>query len=312
MLLLQNGDKVEVLPIAEIDFNSFAADQPRIVDYSAKWLADSFAYNNTPRIIPAKLSEATAKKVRQCALGAWNVIGCQDYARVDFRLDGNDNVYILEVNPNPDISPDAGFAAAIVAGGVSYDKFIDILLNNAVTRLTQKSGQNGKSPLKTAKTNRKSLTIRRISAEDRDMILSILEKTEFFRPNELKIAEEVLDDSIAKGPGGDYQSFTAVDNGKVVGWICFGQTPCTLGTFDVYWVAVAPEQQGSGIGAELMSYITEIIKNKDGRLIVVETSGLEKYVSTQKFYEKLGYRVACRVKDFYAAGDDKLIYTKYL
>jgi D-alanine-D-alanine ligase len=137
--LLQQNNEVQVLPIAEIDFSAFGTNKPKIVDYSAKWHADSFAYNNTPRIIPAQLSEETVSLVRQYALAAWHAIGCQDYARVDFRMDNNEQAFVLEVNPNPDISPDAGFAAALEAGGISYKKFIETLLDNALTRNSNKS-----------------------------------------------------------------------------------------------------------------------------------------------------------------------------
>jgi len=133
--VLQLNSKVEVLPIAEIDFTAFEADRPKIVDYDAKWRVDSFAYNNTPPIIPAQLSAPVAQLVCRCALAAWYEIGCRDYARVDFRMDDNDNVFVLEVNLNPDISPDAGFAAALVAGGITFEEFIDILINNALSRL---------------------------------------------------------------------------------------------------------------------------------------------------------------------------------
>jgi D-alanine-D-alanine ligase len=132
--LLQQNGKVQILPIAEIDFGAFDENKPRIVDYSAKWLEDSFAYNNTPRIIPAQLSEKTANLARQYALAAWDAVGCQDYARIDFRMNNNEQIFVLEVNPNPDICPDDGFAAALTATGISYEKFIETLLNNALMR----------------------------------------------------------------------------------------------------------------------------------------------------------------------------------
>jgi D-alanine-D-alanine ligase len=132
-LLQQNGE-VKILPIAEIDFSAFDMDRPRIVDYSAKWEVGSFAYNHTPQIIPAQISEKASELVRQYALAAWNATGCQDYTRVDFRMDDNEQVFVLEVNPNPDISPDAGFAAVLTAAGISYERFIEILLDNASMR----------------------------------------------------------------------------------------------------------------------------------------------------------------------------------
>ncbi len=133
--ILQLNGKVEVLPIAEIDFAAFDAGRPRIVDYDAKWRTDSFAYNNTSRIIPAHLSGRIAQMVRRCAIAAWHQIGCRDYARVDFRMDDKDNIFVLEINLNPDISPDAGFAAALEAGGITYQEFIEMLINNALLRL---------------------------------------------------------------------------------------------------------------------------------------------------------------------------------
>ena len=132
--VLEIDGEVRVLPIAEIDFSAFAANSLKIVGYSAKWHADSFGFNNTPRILPARLSEKTARLVREYAIAAWKAIGCQDYARVDFRMDSEERLYALEVNPNPDISLDAGFAAALGAGGVSYERFVGTLIDNALKR----------------------------------------------------------------------------------------------------------------------------------------------------------------------------------
>lgn len=132
--VFESDNEFSVLPLAEIDFSAFDKEQVKIVDYAAKWISDSFAYNNTPRIIPAPLSESTAELVRRYAKNACEVIGCNDYARVDFRLDENEKPYIIEVNPNPDISPDAGFSAALNAAGISYKTFVETVLNNAQRR----------------------------------------------------------------------------------------------------------------------------------------------------------------------------------
>ena len=99
-----------------------------------QWLSDSFEYNNTPRIIPAPLSKRAAKLVHDCAIETWRALGCRDYARLDFRMDDAERPFVLEVNPNPDISPDAGFAAALAAAGLTYDSFVNTLLENAHDR----------------------------------------------------------------------------------------------------------------------------------------------------------------------------------
>lgn len=153
-----------------------------------------------------------------------------------------------------------------------------------------------------------SISIRPVKAKDKDAIMNMLVETKFFRPDEITVAEEVLDDSILCGPDGEYRSFVAVEKNEVIGWVSFGPTACTIGTFDVYWIAVSPKVQNKGAGRKLMNYATEQIKKCGGRIIVVETSGLSRYLPTQRFYEKLGYSKDACLKDFYAPGDDKLIY----
>jgi len=155
-----------------------------------------------------------------------------------------------------------------------------------------------------------AIEICRTCPQDRDAILSILEKTNFFRSHELLIAEEVLNDALAKDHEGDYQSFVAKQGQNTIGWICFGLTPCTVGTFDIYWVAVEPEKQRCGVGLLLMQFATNIIENQKGRKIVVDTSGSPRYESTRRFYEKMGYHAEARLRDFYDLGDDKVIYVR--
>jgi len=132
--VLQREGRLQVIAIAEIDFSKFDDDQPRIVDYSAKWQPESFAYNNTPRIIPAQISAQTAEIVEKSSLQACRLTGCSGYIRVDFRMDKDEQPYILEINPNPDISPDAGFAAALAFRGIKYEKFVEILLESAINK----------------------------------------------------------------------------------------------------------------------------------------------------------------------------------
>jgi len=95
-----------------------------------------------------------------------------------------------------------------------------------------------------------------------------------------------------------------------VGWVCWGPTPCTLGTFDIYWLGVAAAWQGRGIGRALTAFAEQAITERGGRLFVVETSSRETYAPTRRFYEALGYREAGRIPDFYGPGDDRVIFIK--
>jgi D-alanine-D-alanine ligase len=312
--ILQRGDRVEVLPVAEIDFSAFGREHPRIVDYSAKWLTDSFGYQNTPRIIPAPLRPRLAERVRRVSLDAWFAVGCSDYARVDLRLDARGRVAILEVNSNPDIGPEGGLDAALDAAKIPYDDFLRIILDNAARRLEKAEPRHPK-PLAPppAKVGCRDVHIRRALRSDRVAILTMLSQTGFFRADELEIAREVLDEALEKGEGGPYQSFVAQDEkGRPAGWVCFGPTPCTLGTYDLYWIVVDPSRQSRGLGKVLMAFAERSVSDRGGRLVVVETSGQSRYAPTRQFYHKLGYKEDSRIHDFYAPGDDKIVYTKRL
>ena len=152
--------------------------------------------------------------------------------------------------------------------------------------------------------------VRPAGREDKEAVMAIIKRTKFFRPEEINIAEEVFDDSVSGDPEVSYQSFVAREAHKTIGWVCFGPTPCTVGTFDIYWVAVDPENQKNGVGTSLVQYAAAIIKSLKGRMIAVDTSGSQRYLPTRQFYEKLGYCKEACIKDFYAVGDDKVIYIK--
>ncbi|MBE0534142.1 MAG: GNAT family N-acetyltransferase [Phycisphaerae bacterium] len=154
--------------------------------------------------------------------------------------------------------------------------------------------------------------IRQARPEDRASVLGLLKRTDFFRPGELTIAAEVYDEAIAAGAGGDYQSFVAREVHETIGWVCWGPTPCTVGTFDIYWLAVDPDSQRGGVGRSLVHFAENAIKNRGGRLIVVDTSGSARYEPSRRFYEKMEFVKEGQIADFYAVGDDKVIYVKRL
>ena len=125
------GDPPQALPLAEIDFSAFSDPYACIVSFAAKWDEGSFEYRNTPAICPAQVTADLARRIRAVAEKAWWATGCQGYARVDVRL-GEDGVpYVVEVNCNPDISPDAGFYRAALAGGYSYEQMVVNILQTA-------------------------------------------------------------------------------------------------------------------------------------------------------------------------------------
>ncbi|HEX6105982.1 MAG TPA: GNAT family N-acetyltransferase [Gemmatimonadales bacterium] len=151
--------------------------------------------------------------------------------------------------------------------------------------------------------------LRHLTAADRGRIEEITRAVGVFRDDEIPVALEVFDGAVAGSP--DYLALGAEVEGRLAGWICWGPTPCTLGTFDLYWMAVAPDLRGAGIGTALLHRMEQRLVGA-ARLVVVETAGRPDYAPTRSFYEARGYRRTAVIPDFYAPGDDQVVYTKQL
>jgi ribosomal protein S18 acetylase RimI-like enzyme len=155
-------------------------------------------------------------------------------------------------------------------------------------------------------------TVRPMVARDKPTTMDILRVIREFTPEEVAVAEELIDAYLEASSSSGYLVFVAEVNSVVTGYVCYGPTPLTKGTWDVYWVAVDPGGQRQGVGRALMSFAEGKIKESQGRLVIVETSGRPDYDKTRRFYRSLEYRVAARIVDFYSPGDDKLILEKRL
>ncbi|MBN2239224.1 MAG: GNAT family N-acetyltransferase [Dehalococcoidales bacterium] len=154
--------------------------------------------------------------------------------------------------------------------------------------------------------------IRPIVKEDRLHILNILKNTPEFSVEEVQVAVELIDLYLEKGESSGYLIQVAQVDFAAAGYICYGPSPMTTGTWDVYWIAVDPGKQRLGIGRSLLEYAENEIRKSSGRMIFIETSAKESYKKTRDFYESLQYREVARISDYYAPGDDKLILQKCL
>ncbi len=131
--LLAVAGGVIVLPPAEILFLNYPPDKLKMLDYRAKWVEDSFEYENTVRTLKIKTQDAgLADRLRETALACWRLFGLRGYARIDFRVDAQGQPWVLEINANPCLSPDAGFAAALEHAGIPYSEAIDNILHDAL------------------------------------------------------------------------------------------------------------------------------------------------------------------------------------
>jgi D-alanine-D-alanine ligase len=126
---------LQCLPLAEIEFRADGGSRWPIVTYEGKWSAGSAADRATPVRCPADIEPPMAGSIRAAALAAYQLTACRDYARVDLRTDRSGNIFILEVNANPDAGPNAGLARALAAAGVEYESFVDRLISTAAARI---------------------------------------------------------------------------------------------------------------------------------------------------------------------------------
>ncbi len=149
-------------------------------------------------------------------------------------------------------------------------------------------------------------------AGDKPALMQILRNTPEFKPFEVAVAEEVIDAYLNDPEGTGYFTLVAEDGGEIAGYICYGETPCTVGTWDIYWIAVDRSKRRRGIGKILSDTAEAAIKKAGGRLAIIETSSTPLYENTRNFYLRRGYETVARIPDFYTPGDDKLILRKRL
>jgi len=153
--------------------------------------------------------------------------------------------------------------------------------------------------------------VRPLRPTDREPLRQLLIATGMFTEAEVEIALELIDVVLHGDDQEDYIINVVEDSGTVLGYYCIGPTPATQGTFDLYWVAVAPEQQGRGIGGTLTAHAEDLVRSLGGRLLIAETSSQPRYEKTRRFYLRHGYHEVARIPAYYRPDDDLVVYGKY-
>ena len=155
--------------------------------------------------------------------------------------------------------------------------------------------------------------IRPIEPGDREAIRALIAGTRAFKPFEVDVAMELVDVALTNKEQEDYHPYVLTEeDGTVVAYACFGKNAMTAGTFDLYWIATRADRMGKGYGRTILSFVEAEVLRRGGYLLVIETSSQESYGSTREFYEKVGCTLAAQLPDYYAKGDDKLIYLRRL
>ena len=150
-----------------------------------------------------------------------------------------------------------------------------------------------------------------VKASDVEAVRALVAETGFFNAEEVAIAVELVEETLQRGKSSGYEFVFAdhpdIENG-LLGYTCYGHIAGTESSYDLYWIAVLPSQQGRGTGTRLMRESERLALKAGATQMWLDTSGRDQYISTRAFYERLGYQKAAVLKDFFAPGDDKVIY----
>lgn len=157
----------------------------------------------------------------------------------------------------------------------------------------------------------RKVSLAAVPAGKRNRVAEILKSSRLFRDDEVDVALELFDQSVHDDR--DYVFVGAYDTtGELTGFACYGPTPDTDRTYDLYWIAVDQAAQNAGSGTTLLEEVERRLQEQDARMVVVETSSRPDYEGTRNFYLRRGYKEAARVKDFYGPSDGRVIFTKRL
>jgi len=151
-----------------------------------------------------------------------------------------------------------------------------------------------------------------VAPGDAAAVGALVSATGFFSAEESAIAVELVEDYLKRGRDSGYRFIFAKDAGRLAGYVCFGPIPLTRVSFDLYWIAVQPDLQRTGLGRRLLTMAEATARDLGGASMYVDTSSRAQYAPTRLFYRRLGYRLAAEFPDFYAPGDGKVVFVKRL
>ncbi|HUC17643.1 MAG TPA: GNAT family N-acetyltransferase [Acetobacteraceae bacterium] len=309
--LLEEAGVLAVLAVAELVYApDWPAGMPRILDYAGKWRVEDPLYGRTARRFGGIAPELAAR-IEEEARRAAGAIGLRGYGRVDLRLDEAGMPHVLEVNANPALAPDAGFAAAAGQAGIGFSALIGRIASVALAPGQKpRAGEAPKRELRREAKKCPAVALRRrLVANDEKAIGALCRATGFFSPAELAVAEELAREALGRGDESGYRFLLAEQpHGLLLGYACFGPVPASEGAWDLYWLVVHPAAQGAGLGRGLAAAAASEAAREGGRRLYAETSGRALYAPTRAFYRATGFSLEAVLADFYAPAEAKQIW----
>ncbi len=285
--IMGNPPELEILPVSEIVFDMKNGSH-RIVDFEAKWVVTSESYRSTRGVCPAELDKHLEDRIKEIAIKAYLVTGCRDYARVDIRL-RDDCPYVLEVNPNPGISPDSGFARSSKAYGLDYDQMIRRILHHATvrTKLGARSGHR-KRGFETDK-----LRARDIKLDDIPVLQQWFNDTVVSKfmddPGSIQTEEGLIEKFFVRIPKDMDLLIEAKSTGNPLGYCSIYGIDRVNDSAEISFLIGDSTQRGKGYGNEIVRLILRICFVDLGLNRVVASATTEN-VRSIKALETAGFR----------------------
>lgn len=304
----------QVLPPAEQVFDPrWPAGRPRIVDWASKWDPADPIYPLARRSFTVAADDGPLL-ARMAALvrEVWAVCGLAGYARVDLRVDRSGQPWVLEVNANPCLTPGMGIAATAEQAGLSFAALIARIVA-AARRTPAPAPMLAAAPPSPPRHSPPVVLRHALVAGDAERIAGLCAATGAFTAAEVAVARDLAEDRLVRGGASSYRFILAeAPHGLLLGYACYGPTPCTESAWDLYWIVVHPAAQGAGIGRRLVEAVVEGVRTAGGTALYAETAGKPSYAPARAFYARSGFRTVAVVPDFYARGDAKLILVRHL
>jgi ribosomal protein S18 acetylase RimI-like enzyme len=154
--------------------------------------------------------------------------------------------------------------------------------------------------------------LRPIQPSDTNPLVELAAGTDYFKPMEIAALREVFEDYFDMEQANGHLAYAEMEGAQALGFVYFAPVPMTEGTWSLYWIAVAKDLQNRGLGTNLLHFVEAEVRKRNGRLLLIDTSSIDKYESTRAFYSKRGYTVASHIPDYYAEGDGLVVYGKRL
>lgn len=329
--LIETRGELEPLPFSEILFvpPADAPDLWPIVSFDAKWRPGTRDFVATPAKNPADVTPDLHAKVASAAKRAFELVGCRDYARVDFRVDEAGNVFVLEVNPNPCISPLAGLAAGLESAKVSYPAFVLGLVRNALKRgpkpeladavpedvpagaavsptaVVEMHGPATK-PKRAAKPAFRVRAARRI---DTHGITALLFTPDVYSPADRDRLHAAF---MRRSRNGWKFVVLAGKPGEVGGFAALRTTDSPDGAHVLETLAVAADHRAAGWGRALLAAVEEAAADAGGRFLLADVSSAAWFGPARQFLARTGFRAVGEVAEFHRDGYARVSFAKAL